>query len=1485
MKNYICKLPNYSYNKKRNNSCVFYFYQYGKTKEIHRKEGKIMRQKKRKWLHLVLASSLLFWSQMAWANVAFASATPNRNVILDNVASDYSSFTTVKRSDGKWLIAYIENYNKVKVSVVNSENDFLTKTNEVQKNATDLLTVTGNLAGSTPYDNLRLYQTKSGKLFLFVQEYGDGVTKPYTLKVYESQNKLGTDFTYKQTIFTGQVMAGPILGRITASIGNPVELANGRLLVPVSQPKMLLSGGAHLYQQMIHTVYTDDGENWNTVEITTNPTTYAHPKGIAVQSDGIYLMTGHSSTSKDTAFYVSRDNGVTWTGPISYGGTKYSETPMSYVIHGSDGNNYMAFGENGKYKLYKRSDGLPLPNDADFFKMGTPIDPTLSGSATWEYMTEWSVEGPLENLYNIGNRLFSVFSWNNTVTGKKYVVTQDIMPTVPVDTTPPDEISGFTYGSAKDSISLYWNNPSDLDFQKVEIYRSGVKIAETSASSYVDSHLPSGSSYTYVIKTVDMKGNVSNGTTYVARTKDAVPPASITNIVENHDHESIQISWHNPSDSDFHTVEVYRDGVFVGTTTDGTWKETGLAEGTAYQYEFVAVDTDGNKSPTSGVSVTTSDVTAPSEVSSITHTISDISIVLSWDNPSDSDFKEVQLKVNGVVVQDHLQGNSYTLTGLTPDTTYNITLSTRDESGNLSSGSNLVLHTVDSVPPSEIRNLVTSETHDSVTLSWNNPSDADFSHVTIYRNGVEIASVTGETYQDNSLNENTAYTYTIKSVDDAGNKSNGVSKTVQTKDITPPSEVSQLQYQQEKDGIHFSWNNPTDGDFQEVRIIRDGVEIARTTNHTFIDTAIEEKKTYTYRFLTVDTQQNVSSGKQIGVSTQDITMPHTIQHLVSNVTSSAATFSWENPSDDDFTAVEVFRDGIKQGEATNGTWRDTNVVEKATYTYTFLVKDSSGNLSDAVGITVTITDRTPPNEITNIQVLDEKKGITWTWHTPKDDDFDHVDIYKNGTKITSTKSNTFFDTNVKEKATYTYRFVTVDTEGNASSGVSQTIKVADKTPPSPLTGIQMQQQKGSVTLSWNAPVDDDSKQVDIYRNGVYITSETGTRYTDTNIQEKTQYTYRFVVVDTSGNRSSDTYYIGKTNDYTNPSDITNMSYTQGKGTLYFTFNMPKEDDVAGIFVYRDGVYIGKTTKGSFTDASVQEKKSYRYTFIAVDDSNNRSNGWKEQVYTKDMTNPNPVDKLVVSATEKGLIFSWNLDKADVAYTIIYKNGTEVYRTKDTTFTDNLSSNGTYQYEWMTVDEAGNTSERIPLTAEWRMKETIVPPVKEEEKPITIEKPKVEVPKTETPKVEEKKEEQPIPTPPLSVKEMEKVLETVIVKQTDKGVKIVWEKPKNKQVTLVVYRDGVKIGETTNSVFFDTTANASHTHEYKFVLLAGEKTADSKHRTIVYEGEKETKKEENKIMKDTANKKESSSRTWMIWGTLIIIIAGTIFVLRGKKDEE
>lgn len=93
----------------------------------------------------------------------------------------------------------------------------------------------------------------------------------------------------------------------------------------------------------------------------------------------------------------------------------------------------------------------------------------------------------------------------------------------------------------------------------------------------------------------------------------------------------------------------------------------------------------------------------------------------------------------------------------------------------------------DSTPPADVTSLVATRDNTQIILSWTNPSDTDFNHVSIswtttVDTAIEVDSYdttdsTTTTYNATGLTNGISYTFTVKAVDDADNKSAGVTKS------------------------------------------------------------------------------------------------------------------------------------------------------------------------------------------------------------------------------------------------------------------------------------------------------------------------------------------------------------------------------------------------------------------------------------------------------------------------------------------------------------------------------------------------------------------------------------------------------------------------------------------------------------------------------------------------------------------------------------
>ncbi|EUJ47766.1 glycosyl hydrolase family 18 protein [Paenilisteria rocourtiae] len=99
----------------------------------------------------------------------------------------------------------------------------------------------------------------------------------------------------------------------------------------------------------------------------------------------------------------------------------------------------------------------------------------------------------------------------------------------------------------------------------------------------------------------------------------------------------------------------------------------------------------------------------------------------------------------------------------------------------------------DTVAPTAPTNLATATanvTDVAVPLSWTASTDnVGVAGYKVYRNGTEVATVSGTSYTDTGLTASTAYTYTVKAYDVAGNVSSSsatLSVTTKAATVTPP---------------------------------------------------------------------------------------------------------------------------------------------------------------------------------------------------------------------------------------------------------------------------------------------------------------------------------------------------------------------------------------------------------------------------------------------------------------------------------------------------------------------------------------------------------------------------------------------------------------------------------------------------------------------------------------------------------------------------
>jgi chitodextrinase len=169
-------------------------------------------------------------------------------------------------------------------------------------------------------------------------------------------------------------------------------------------------------------------------------------------------------------------------------------------------------------------------------------------------------------------------------------------------------------------IDLSWQAASDnVGVTGYDVYRDGTLIASIgTATSYSDTSVIGGVTYSYTVRAVDAAGNVSDPSntataTATVSSSDTQRPTAPGNLTATAVSSSrIDLDWQASSDNVGVTgYKVYRGGALIasiGTTT--SYSDTSVAANNTYSYEVRAVDAAGNLSDPSNTATATTPAAA-----------------------------------------------------------------------------------------------------------------------------------------------------------------------------------------------------------------------------------------------------------------------------------------------------------------------------------------------------------------------------------------------------------------------------------------------------------------------------------------------------------------------------------------------------------------------------------------------------------------------------------------------------------------------------------------------------------------------------------------------------------------------------------------------------------------------------------------------------------------------------------------------------------
>ena len=385
----------------------------------------------------------------------------------------------------------------------------------------------------------------------------------------------------------------------------------------------------------------------------------------------------------------------------------------------------------------------------------------------------------------------------------------------------------------------------------------------------------------------------------------------------------------------------------------------------------------------------------------------------------------------------------------------------------------------DTTPPAEVTKLETKAGDDKVSLSWTNPTDADLYQVEItaspaagsLAHPVYLSAEKGKTmsFTAEGLNNGTAYTFTVKTIDKSLNKSAGIStaeavKPIDTSDKTPPAEVTALTAAAGNGKVSLSWTNPADADLYQVEItaspaagsLAHPVYLSAEKGKTMSFTAegLTSGTAYTFTVKTIDKALNKSKD---GVS----------KTVTTNAASSVMSITLAQAPEktiwtkDSVTITVKSSTSIKKAKWKEGSGHSAkDVLENGTaitgnsFTvtvngiYSVAVQDNDGR-REVETITIANIDKIPPAKVIGLAASysSTTQKITVNWQNPPDSDFAGVTLsWKKGTgsetPVELTKDNTSYEIpNITaDGSTYTIAVTAKDDVGNTGTPEETTVQ-------------------------------------------------------------------------------------------------------------------------------------------------------------------------------------------------------------------------------------------------------------------------------------------------------------------------------------------------------------------------------------------------------------------------------------------------------------
>lgn len=204
----------------------------------------------------------------------------------------------------------------------------------------------------------------------------------------------------------------------------------------------------------------------------------------------------------------------------------------------------------------------------------------------------------------------------------------------------------------------------------------------------------------------------------------------------------------------------------------------------------------------------------------------------------------------------------------------------------------------------------------------------------------------------------------------------------------------------------------------------------------------------------------------------------------------------------------------------------------------------------------------PLLEVEGISHKNDYESITVSYQIPENDNFSHLEVFRNGQKILSDyKDTSFKDSGLNPNTRYNYQIVSYGLNGYRTEGVSYSVTTDEAPAIGDVENVEVITTTTDTKILYELPKEKDFSHVVIYRDDVKVAdNHTANLYEDTGLKADTEYIYKIVAVRFDGFESKGITIRAKTKPYSK--ELENIGYERNdNGDYVFKWEEPETGEV------------------------------------------------------------------------------------------------------------------------------------------------------------------------------------------------------------------------------------------------------------------------------------------------------------------------------------